>query len=209
MTILDKFTQSFFIINTDEQREVVREWMKDGNVPEEVFPITDPSLTIFLAKFKKLHEWNIQLQEFKEYDLEKMPTGYKRHLLEYIEWDGYFFGSIFVKDILESEFFKYDLRYEIALGVFDKDSQVLCFKVDNEYCVGVTNRYPPYVKLDEKGVLFQEIELTEESFNVVEDTFVPWEDGKAVREYKDTTKVVYKKDRIFKLHQASGDFLDF
>jgi len=208
--IIKRFLNAF--IGKQLHKEYLKYWNEEGDLDEGKCLIAGPSHIIGLLKTANCDD--ILNNPWKQYTIMKRLKT-KQGEINTMYIDGHFYPVVFIEDIM-NKFFKDEFSVDIKLIGDPEKMVVLCFKVDNEFSIGLAPRMDTEYLVEGDGVWFIESEYFVDKNGEMQEketgrTFSKWKDGMAVQDVvwlgRKWHKVVYDKSSILEEVEEEGDFL--
>jgi len=193
-------------------QDYLKYWEDEGDVDHGKCLIAGPSHIIGLLKTANLDD--VINQPWKQYSI-KSKLKPKKGEINTMHFDSHFYPVAFIEEIM-NKFFKDEDGIEIKLVGDPEKMVVICFKVDNEYCLGLAPRMDTEYLVENDGVWFVESEYVIDKNDEVQEkeigrTFSKWKKGIATQDVtwlgRKWHKVVYDKSNILEEIEEESDFL--
>ena len=207
--IIKRFLNAF--IGKQLHKEYLKYWNEEGDLDEGKCLVAGPSHIIGLLKTANCDD--ILNHPWIQYSIKKRLKS-KQGEINTMHVDGHFYPVVFIEDIM-NKFFKDEDSVDVKLLGDPEKMVVLCFKVDNEFSLGLAPRMDTEYLVEDDGVWFIESEYFVDKNNEIQEkeigrTFSKWKDGMAVQDVvwlgRKWHKVVYDKSSILEEVEEESDF---
>jgi len=208
--LVKRFLNAF--VPKNYHKEYLKYWEDVGDINKSKCLIAGPSHIIGLLKTANCED--ILNHPWKLYNIKKRLKT-KKGEINTMYFDGHFYPVPFIEDIM-NKFFKDEDGVEIRLIGDPEKMVVLCFKIDNDYSLGLAPRIDTEYIIENDGVWFIESEYYLDKNDELQEkeigrTFSKWIKGMAMQDVRwlgrKWHKVVYDKSIILEEVEDEGDFL--
>lgn len=185
-------------------------WVENYKPKTDKVIICNPLRNIGIVDVDMIEKENNIETEWVDFSLSKQIKINKKDSM-YITKSGYVYPLIFINDII-SKFLKGDEVFQVKIvGRKEDNIALLCFMIDGEWAISLTNKYEGEFEITEEGVWFIESDYDGE-LSEVDRQFVEWINGTAslkIQWYSiPWKKSIYKFDYYFEeIKDDLGDMM--